>query len=412
MDTQSPGAGKTVPDTNIQSNQGISHKPETTAPAGEKVRVLVADDSRVIRKAISKILSNEFELIEVGDGEAAWEHLLQDGSIEVLVSDIEMPKLDGYSLICRVRAADPERVRNIPIIVITGADDELTRERAFACGATDFIIKPIDGVQLLARTRAHAKLDQTTRKLEETSTALEEQTAVDPLTQLHSRRYFLQHGVQDIAYAKRHNSDVSVIRIDIDNFRSLYKKYGDQVCDQILIWLAKRLTASSRTEDTVARTGGGEFAILAPSSGRMEAAVLCERARAAVNAEPYKNDDVTIPLTISLGLATMGRDPGETVEELLALAEQRMTLAKAAGGNRLGVSYREEAPKPDETIIEQPDLETALKMLGAGEGGKLAPFLPDLVIRCIPLLEFCNKKLDLGLGFAIESLKEKITDMR
>ena len=412
MDTQTPGAGKTVPDTDIQSNQGMSHKPEIAAPAAEKVRVLVADDSRVIRKAISKILSNEFELIEVGDGEAAWEHLLQDGSIEVLVSDIEMPKLDGYSLICRVRAADPERVRNIPIIVITGADDELTRERAFACGATDFIIKPIDGVQLLARTRAHAKLDQTTRKLEETSTALEEQTAVDPLTQLHSRRYFLQHGVQDIAYAKRHNSDVSIIRIDIDNFRSLYKKYGDQVCDQILIWLAKRLTASSRTEDTVARTGGGEFAILAPSSGRMEAAVLCERARAAVNAEPFKNEDVTIPLTISLGLATLGRDPGETVEELLVLAEQRMTLAKAAGGNRLGVSYREEAPKPEESVIEQPDLETALKMLGAAEGGKLVPFLPDLVTRCIPLLEFCNKKLDLGLGFAIESLKEKIADMR
>ena len=412
MDTQTPGAGKTALDANIPSNQGTNRNVETAAPVAEKVRVLVADDSRVIRKAISKILSNEFELIEVGDGEAAWEHLLQDGSIEVLVSDIEMPKLDGYSLICRVRAADPERVRNIPIIVITGADDELTRERAFACGATDFIIKPIDGVQLLARTRAHAKLDQTTRKLEETSTALEEQTAVDPLTQLHSRRYFLQHGVQDIAYAKRHNSDVSIIRIDIDNFRSLYKKYGDQVCDQILIWLAKRLTASSRTEDTVARTGGGEFAILAPSSGRMEAAVLCERARAAVNAEPFKNEDVTIPLTISLGLATLGRDPGETVEELLALAEQRMTLAKAAGGNRLGVSYREEAPKPEESIIEQPDLETALKMLGAGEGGKLVPFLPDLVIRCIPLLEFCNKKLDLGLGFAIESLKDKIADMR
>ena len=412
MDTQTPGAGKTVPVTDIPPNQGTNRNVKTAAPAAEKVRVLVADDSRVIRKAISKILSNEFDLIEVGDGEAAWEHLLQDGSIEVLVSDIEMPKLDGYSLICRVRAADPERVRNIPIIVITGADDELTRERAFACGATDFIIKPIDGVQLLARTRAHAKLDQTTRKLEETSTALEEQTAVDPLTQLHSRRYLLQHGVQDIAYAKRHNSDVSIIRIDIDNFRSLYKKYGDQVCDQILIWLAKKLTASSRTEDTVARTGGGEFAILAPSSGRMEAAVLCERARAAVNAEAFKNEDVTIPLTISLGLATLGRDPGETIEELLVLAEQRMTLAKAAGGNRLGVSYREEAPKPDETIIEQPDLETALKMLGIGEGGKLVPFLPDLVIRCIPLLEFCNKKLDLGLGFAIESLKDKIADMR
>ncbi|MHB8741609.1 MAG: GGDEF domain-containing protein [Sulfuricaulis sp.] len=387
-------------------------KAEIATSATEKVRVLVADDSRVIRKAISKILSNEFELVEAEDGESAWEHLLRDESVQVLVSDIEMPKLDGYSLICRVRAADAERIRNVPIIVITGADDEQTRERAFACGATDFIIKPIDGVQLLARTRAHAKLDQTARKLEETSTALEEQTAVDPLTQLHSRRYFLQHGVQDLAYTKRHHSDLSVIRIDIDNFRTLYKKHGDQVCDQILIWLAKILIATSRTEDTVARIGGGEFAILTPSSGRMEAAVLCERMRTAVTAEPFKSESISLPLTISLGLATLGRDPGETIEDLLALSEQRITLAKAAGGNRLGISYQEVAPKPEETIIEQPDFETALKMLGANEGGKLLPFLPDLLSRCIPMLEFCNKQLDLGLGFAIESLKDKLSDMR
>ncbi len=389
-----------------------AEKTEIAVPVTDKVRVLVADDSRVIRKAINKILSNEFELIEAEDGETAWEHLLKDDSIEVLVSDIEMPKLDGYSLICRIRAAETERVRNVPIIVITGADDELTRERAFACGATDFIIKPIDGVQLLARTRAHAKLDQTTRRLEETATALEEQTAVDPLTQLHSRRYFIQRGVQDLAYAKRHNSDLSVIRIDIDNFRTIYKQHGDQVSDQILVWLAKILTATCRTEDTVARIGGGEFAIIAPSSGRMEAAVLCERVRTAVAAEPFKHANLSIALTTSLGLSTLGRDPGESIEELLGLAEQRMTLAKAAGGNRLGVSYQEEAPKPEEAIIEQPDLETALKMLGANEGGKLVPFLPDLIGRCMPLLEFCNKKLDLGLGFAIESLKDKLSDMR
>jgi diguanylate cyclase (GGDEF)-like protein len=389
-----------------------AEKTEIAVPVTDKVRVLVADDSRVIRKAINKILSSEFELIETEDGETAWEHLLKDNSIEVLVSDIEMPKLDGYSLICRIRAAEAERVRNVPIIVITGADDELTRERAFACGATDFIIKPIDGVQLLARTRAHAKLDQTTRKLEETSTALEEQTAVDPLTQLHSRRYFIQRGVQDLAYAKRHNSDLSVIRIDIDTFRTIYKQHGDQVSDQILIWLAKILMATCRTEDTVARIGGGEFAIIAPSSGRMEAAVLCERARTAVAAEPFKHESLSIALTVSLGMSTLGRDPGESIEELLTLAEQRMTLAKAAGGNRLGISYQEEAPKPEEAVIEQPDLESALKMLGANEGGKLVPFLPDLIGRCLPLLEFCNKKLDLGLGFAIESLKDKLSDMR
>jgi diguanylate cyclase (GGDEF)-like protein len=390
----------------------MEQKVQTVVAATDKVRVLVADDSRVIRKAINKILSNEFDLIEIGDGEAAWQHLLQDESVQVLISDIEMPELDGYSLICRVRASDPERIRNIPIIVITGADDELTRERAFACGATDFIIKPIDGVQLLARTRAHAKLDQATRKLDETETALEEQSSVDPLTQLNSRRFFLQRGVQDLAHAKRHTSELSVVRADIDSFKATYKKYGDQVCDQILVWLAKILLATSRTEDTVARVGGGEFAILTPASDRMAAAVLCERLRTAVESTPFKNGEESIALTVSLGLATFGRDPGDTIESLLALADQRLVLAKAAGGNRLGVSYQEEAPQLEETIIEQPDMETALKMVENNEAGKLVPFLPDLVTRVIPLLEFCNKKLDLGLGFAIESLKDKLSDMK
>jgi len=390
----------------------MEQKVQTVAAATDKVRVLVADDSRVIRKAINKILSNEFDLIEIGDGEAAWQHLLQDESVQVLISDIEMPELDGYSLICRVRASDPERIRNIPIIVITGADDELTRERAFACGATDFIIKPIDGVQLLARTRAHAKLDQATRKLDETETALEEQSSVDPLTQLNSRRFFLQRGVQDLAHAKRHTSELSVVRADIDSFKAIYKKYGDQICDQILVWLAKILLATSRTEDTVARVGGGEFAILTPASDRMAAAILCERLRTAVESTPFKNGEESIALTVSLGLATFGRDPGDTIESLLALADQRLVLAKAAGGNRLGVSYQEEAPQLEETIIEQPDMETALKMVENNEAGKLVPFLPDLVARVIPLLEFCNKKLDLGLGFAIESLKDKLSDMK
>jgi two-component system cell cycle response regulator len=390
----------------------MEQKTEAVVAAADKVRVLVADDSRVIRKAINKILSNEFDLVEAGDGEAAWKQLLQDESVQVLISDIEMPELDGYSLICRVRASDPERIRNVPIIVITGADDDLTRERAFACGATDFIIKPIDGVQLLARTRAHAKLDQTTRKLDETETALEEQSSVDPLTQLNSRRFFLQRGVQDLAHAKRHTSELSVVRADIDNFKAVYKKYGDQVCDHILVWFAKILLATSRTEDIVARVGGGEFAILTPFSDRMAAAVLCERLRTAVESTPFKNGEESIPLTVSLGLATLGRDPGDTIEALLTLADQRLVLAKAAGGNRLGVSYQEETPQPEETIIEQPDMETALKMVENSEAGKLVPFLPDLVTRVIPLLEFSNKKLDLGLGFAIESLKDKLSKLK
>ena len=403
-----------------ESTEPARREPDAAPPAApartetapqDKPRILVIDDSRVIRRAISKILSAEFQITETEDGEAGWNALLADESIQVVISDVEMPGLDGYSLICRVRATDNERVRAVPVIIITGGQDEVTRERAFACGATDFITKPIDGVQLLARARAHARLDQTTRKLAETAKTLEDQSAIDPLTELHSRRYFLQRAAQDVAFAKRHDQALAVIRIDIDNFRTLYKQHGDDWCDQMLIWIARLLRAGTRTEDTAARISGGSFAVLAPTTDREAATIVAERLRVAVAEKPFAHEGPEVALTISLGIGTVGSD-GDTVEALLAHAEERLTLAKADGGNRLGVSYQEEVPPPDETTIEQPDMETALTMTANGDGGKLIPYLPDLFARLLPLLELCDKHLDTDLGAVLKSLKAKFAPIK
>lgn len=385
---------------------------EPRGPAVEKPIVIVIDDSRVIRRAIGKILSSEFTLIEAEDGEAGWEHLVNDSRVQVAISDVEMPKLDGYSLICRIRASEEQRLRDLPVIVITGAQDDLTRERAFACGATDFVTKPIDGVQLLARARAHARLDQTTRKLTETSKSLEEQTAVDPLTELHSRRYFLQRATQDLAFAKRHSQDLALIRLEFDNFRDIYKRHGDEVCDQIFVWLAGLMRANSRVEDTPARIRGGEFAILAPSSDRREATTLAERIRNAVANAPFSHNGSPVPLSISLGIATLNSDRVDTIDDLMARAEQKLTLAKAAGGNQLGLGYEDEVPAPEEAVFEQPDLETALKLINDDEGGKLLPYLPDLLTRVLPLVELCDQQLDLDLALTLNTLKERLGSVK
>lgn len=381
---------------------------DTQTASADKPLILVIDDSRVIRRAISKILSNEFTLLEAEDGEAGWQQLVADDRIQVVITDVEMPQLDGYSLICRVRASETSRVRDLPIIVITGAQDDQTRERAFACGATDFVIKPLDGVQLLARARAHAKLDQTTRKLQETTKSLEEQGAADPLTELHSRRYFMQRAEQDLAFAKRHGQDLGVIRIDFDDFRSLYKKYGDEVCDQMFIWLAQIMRANTRTEDTPARIRGGEFAILTPSAERSDVSVLCERLRIAAAETPFEHNGIRIPLTISLGIATVNGDRVDTVDELMARAEQHLTLAKAGGGNQLSIGYEQQVAPPEEAIMEQPDIETAFRMIADGEGGKLVPYLPDMVARVLPLLELSNDQLELELHPMLQALRERL----
>lgn len=119
----------------------------------DKPWVLIVDDSRVVRRTILNTLGSGFHVLEAGDGAAAWRMLSQNSRIEVVISDIQMPEMDGYSLICKVRAMEDPALRDLPIIVITSAEDEVTRERAYACGASDFILKPFHAEQLLSCVR-------------------------------------------------------------------------------------------------------------------------------------------------------------------------------------------------------------------------------------------------------------------
>ncbi len=111
--------------------------------------LLVVDDSRVVRKTIAKILEPDFHVVEAGDGAAGWRAIANEGRIEAVITDIMMPELDGYHLICKIRAADDAGLRGKPIIAITSAEDDITRERAYACGANDFILKPFNASQLI-----------------------------------------------------------------------------------------------------------------------------------------------------------------------------------------------------------------------------------------------------------------------
>lgn len=123
----------------------------------QKSRILVVDDSRTVRAAINKVLRTHYEVVEAEDGEEAWEQLTNNPDIRMLISDIMMPKLDGYGLICRIRAADQEKIKNLPIVVITSSDDAITRERAHACGANDFIVKPVEFSDLIERANFHTE---------------------------------------------------------------------------------------------------------------------------------------------------------------------------------------------------------------------------------------------------------------
>ena len=134
-----------------------------------KPRILAVDDSRVMRRAMSKVLGNTCDVTEAEHGEDAWTHLLNDPEIQVVFTDLSMPYLDGFGLLDRMRSSDDPRLQDMPVIIITGKDDDdKTKQLALDKGASDFITKPFDSVQLQARAKAHVRHGETNSKLSET----------------------------------------------------------------------------------------------------------------------------------------------------------------------------------------------------------------------------------------------------
>jgi diguanylate cyclase (GGDEF)-like protein len=318
--------------------------------AGKATRVLVVDDAQVMRRAVEKMLQPEYEVVLANDGEAGWEALARDDQIEMLITDIQMPRLDGYGLICRVRADTKARIRDLPIITITGAEDDETRIRAYACGSTDFITKPFDKKLLHSRVHAYLRLKQAS--LLHAAAVRNDARAVDSLTRLSGLGGFLEAGKALFARARERGQDLSVAALDIDDFAALRRQHGDAATEQMLVRVAGILTAIVRREDMAARVGQSEFAVLIAQADRAQAMVLCERLRERIAAEASAVGSSSGPVSASFGLVTLSTDAPETFEKFLVLVEQRLSQARSDGGNRVGVTLLSDVmPGPEEVVL-------------------------------------------------------------
>ncbi|HEX6928992.1 MAG TPA: response regulator, partial [Gammaproteobacteria bacterium] len=128
-------------------------------------RILLADDSKVIRTSAARILGEEFDVLLAVDGQDAWDQLKQQDDISAVFTDIGMPYIDGLALLAKIRGHDSETLSTLPVIVVTGDETDEAREDALKRGATDFITKPFNRVDLLARARSHATAERERREL-------------------------------------------------------------------------------------------------------------------------------------------------------------------------------------------------------------------------------------------------------
>jgi diguanylate cyclase (GGDEF)-like protein len=295
-------------------------------------RVLLADDSATVR-ALARIELEDagYVVIEAADGREALEHAFECAP-DVVLLDIEMPVMDGYETVLALKA-DP-RTADVPVVFLTGRVGPDDVVRALKLGGHDYLRKPPEAAELLARVSAALRVKSLQDELRARADELDRVSRTDDLTGLHNRRHMEEHLRMVGAIGRRHGYPYTVLLIDIDHFKQVNDSLGHLAGDGVLQEVALRLRGSIRTEDILGRWGGEEFLVLLPHTGADAAAVLATRLRDVVSGTPFTSGDAAMMVTISIGGAA-AEAPGE--HDLLPLADQELYAAKNAGRDRVRI---------------------------------------------------------------------------
>ena len=353
----------------------------------QKPRILAVDDSRVMRRAMSKVLSKDYDVVEAENGEDAWTILLNDESIHVVFTDLSMPFLDGYGLLERMRTSDDAHLVEMPVIIITGNDDDdEAKQEALDKGANDFITKPFDSIQLQARAKAHITHKQKTTNLTD---KLANQATTDAITGLGGQQYFIKVGEEILSYANRHGGQFILVRMDIDGFNNLFIKHGKQTIDQILQVTGEKFSQHVRQEDTIARIGLSKFALILKETNMDDANILAERIREEIQNLSYKIPDSgdVIKLTISGGLYEPELNPNLLFKDIISKTEKYLAEASSAGGNRL-VSHASTNSTAGKKPVEDINILELLEKLKENKPEELLPQIDSILHHITPLLKF------------------------
>lgn len=293
-------------------------------------RILVAEDSALLRRMLGDVLrQNGWTVLEAGDGETALT-LTRAENPSVLLMAREMEGLDGMAVLDALRADG--RTADIPVVFVTGHTDARDLAEGLERGAHDYVRKPVDPVELVARIRTALRLRALHDELARRNAELEQLARTDVLTGLANRRHADEVLRATIASARRHDRALSAVLVDIDKFKAVNDAHGHAAGDAVLREVALRLAAGLREEDVAARWGGEEFLLLLPDSP--DATVICERLRTSISGHPV-NVHGLLELTVSASFGWAPWTGEETGEALVGRADIALYAAKAGGRNRV-----------------------------------------------------------------------------
>jgi diguanylate cyclase (GGDEF)-like protein len=299
--------------------------------------ILVIDDSAVARELILDAFreSRLDAILHVArDGSEALA-ILEQHLVDVILCDLEMPGIDGLGFLDRVNAS--ETLREIPVIILTGHETQEEKILGLERGACDYVTKPFDPGELLARVKVQLKIKSLQDSLRESNRRLEQLARTDPLTGLANRRRFMMVLEHAVAHSLRTATPLALVMLDIDHFKQINDSYGHQEGDQVLTEVAGLLQPEPGDDILAARYGGEEFALILPEATLDVARRGAERLRRQVEALTFSGLLANLQLTASFGVAALPHPTITTINQLIRAADDALYRAKHGGRNRVEV---------------------------------------------------------------------------
>lgn len=306
------------------------------AETGLNGRILLVEDRQTVIERLQAVLS-VFHQVEVERN--AQQALLRagEGDFDSVIISLNLTDQDGLRLCSQLRSL--QATRDIPVLLMGEVDDRPRILRGLEIGAHDFLLRPIDRNELLARVRTQVRRKRFTERLRDSVQSSMEMAVMDQLTGLHNRRFMDNRLAAMFDESALRARSLSILVLDVDHFKAVNDSWGHDAGDEVLREFADRVRACTRGIDLVARMGGEEIVVVLPDTGRDAASHVAERIREKVESQPFaiQNGIRNIKVTVSVGVAHR-RAGDATSADMMKRADDALYQAKASGRNRVIVA--------------------------------------------------------------------------
>lgn len=327
-------------------------------------QVAIVDDDGAIRRLMRLLLTRSgYQTSEFCTGEEAREQL-QKVPWDLAILDRRLPDMDGVVLCHQLKSMD--EFRNRYVIMLTGEADQEDKVQGLDLGADDYITKPFQYPELLARIRAAKRIVDLQKELLETNKRLELLSITDGLTRLHNHRHFQDELARAFEESQRYQRPLSLVIVDLDFFKKVNDTHGHAVGDEVLKAVAKIFRESIRSTDLAARYGGEEFALMLPETNLNEAIAFAEKIRATIESTSIETQAGTLKATVSIGVATVPHTRIHSAKELVVAADKALYRAKKNGRNQVQAEKRRDAARATRTA---PSNSSQLSAVSSQENG-------------------------------------------